>query len=264
MKRLFIASLATIALAAGPAFAADLPVPYKAPLMPAPAPSWTGCYVNGGGGYGMWNQDHYNEDATTLVRYTDSPTVTTGGEGWFGEVGGGCDYQFQAFNNWNVVIGAFGDYDFMNINGSLSGPFSTAFSGNENQSSAWFAGARAGVLVTPSLLTYISGGYTETNFDQTDFTTARGIGFLSLASNTYNGWFIGGGTEYALTFLPIPGLFWRNEYRYSSYQGADVPVIVTTSGAPTATDVHADKFVQTISTELVWRFNWPAPLAVRD
>ncbi|MGA8817301.1 MAG: porin family protein, partial [Xanthobacteraceae bacterium] len=47
------------ALLAAPlaASAADL-MPLKAP-MPAPVMSWTGCYVDGGWGYGMWNQDHY-------------------------------------------------------------------------------------------------------------------------------------------------------------------------------------------------------------
>ncbi len=46
------------ALAVGSAMAADMPV--KAPMLmkaPPPAYSWTGCYIGGGGGYGMWNQD---------------------------------------------------------------------------------------------------------------------------------------------------------------------------------------------------------------
>ena len=32
------------------------------------------------------------------------------------------------------------------------------------------------------------------------------------------GWFLGGGTEYALNmdWIPIHGLFWRTEYRYAS------------------------------------------------
>jgi len=254
MKRILVASLAVVGVASGAAFAADLPAPaqqpayYKAP--PPPPPTWTGCYINGGGGYGMWSQDH-----STIVAATGAsiaPSTTAGGNGWFGVVGGGCDYQFRALNTWDVVIGAFGDYDFMNIKGSLGGPFSTAFAGNENERSAWSAGARAGLLVTPTLLTYVNGGYTQTQFDQVNF------GALSLAANTYDGWFLGGGTEYAVTWLPLPGLFWRNEYRYSSYSYANVGII----GAP-AFDVRADKQVQTIATELVWRFNWTAPLAAR-
>src|SRR5262249_42313719 len=36
--------------------AADMPLKAPAPP-PAPVYNWTGCYVKGGGGYGMWNQD---------------------------------------------------------------------------------------------------------------------------------------------------------------------------------------------------------------
>ncbi|MGP0094765.1 MAG: hypothetical protein ACLPKB_33150 [Xanthobacteraceae bacterium] len=47
MKQLLLGTAASLAIVAG-ASAADLAV--KAPL---PAFSWTGCYLNGGGGYGM-------------------------------------------------------------------------------------------------------------------------------------------------------------------------------------------------------------------
>ena len=36
---------------------------------------------------------------------------------------------------------------------------------------------------------------------------------LSLAAQTYNGWFIGSGFEYAFTWLPINGLFLKTEFR---------------------------------------------------
>jgi outer membrane immunogenic protein len=60
MKKLLLASITGLALASGSAFAADMPVKapyYKAP--PPPAYSWTGCYIDGGGGYGMYNQDSH-------------------------------------------------------------------------------------------------------------------------------------------------------------------------------------------------------------
>src|SRR5260370_38332004 len=57
MKKLAIAFTAIAALTA-PAFAADMPVrtPVSVPAPVAYAPSWTGCYVGGGGGYGHWNE----------------------------------------------------------------------------------------------------------------------------------------------------------------------------------------------------------------
>src|SRR5260370_17446143 len=73
------------ALMAGSAMAADMPV--KAPIMRAPPPpvfSWTGCYIGGGGGYGMWNQETFHETAPCPV--ANSPTKTGGGPGWFGHV----------------------------------------------------------------------------------------------------------------------------------------------------------------------------------
>jgi len=95
VRALFIGLVSALALGAGAALAADLPLAVKA--TPAPPPSavnWTGCYVNGGGGYGMWNQDSYIE-GTTPVIIPGSPNATAGGRGWFGVAGGGCDYQFN-------------------------------------------------------------------------------------------------------------------------------------------------------------------------
>jgi outer membrane immunogenic protein len=70
MKRLVLAGVALGFIAAGPAVAADMPA--KAPmLMKAPpmAYSWTGCYLDAGAGYGMWNQDH-----STTTNFGGVPT----------------------------------------------------------------------------------------------------------------------------------------------------------------------------------------------
>ncbi len=215
----FLASLASLALASGSALAADLPAPaYKAPPPPPPSYSWTGCYINAGWGYGMWNQDHYAETSPPLTAalVPVSQSTTDGGRGWLGTVGGGCDFQAS---RW--VLGAFADYDFMNLKGTSSPDLTATVTpffvlrGDEKDSGAWSVGARLGYLVTPSLLTYVNGGYTQTRFDQVNYTTnfvvptpATGV---FLPAHTYNGWFIGGGTEYALNmdWLPIHGLFLR-------------------------------------------------------
>jgi outer membrane immunogenic protein len=256
MKRLLLASLAGLALTSGSALAADLyrPAPaYKAPPLPAAVYSWTGCYINGGVGYGMWNQDSYTESYPGLVRSTN--TTTFGGRGWLGRVGAGCDYQIAS----SFVVGVLGDYDFMNIHGQYMDPAS-GYIGNEKESGAWAVGGRVGYLVTPSLLTYFDGGYTQARFDQIDFGSLFVGGAapgLDIAANTYHGWFIGGGTEYALgSIIPISGLFWRSEYRYASYQAADLPILFTATGLPSAAADHVQKEVQTITTGLVWRFNW--------
>jgi outer membrane immunogenic protein len=268
MKRFLLASSFALAVASGSAFAADMSPPppmYKAPL--PPAPTWTGCYIDGGVGYGMWKQDHYTEGFPPLTALT--PTVSTGGEGWLGRLGAGCDYQFSAFNS-NFVIGVFGDYDFTGLSGSFQEPFE-GFIGNENESGAWAVGARLGYLVTPTLLAFFDGGFTQARFDQinlgTDTVPSVSAGAY-IPAHTYNGWFLGGGTEYALTWLPIRGLFWRSEYRYAGYESANLPML-TSAGAPfvdtglcdirglcSGLENHMLKDVQTITTSLVWRFNY--------
>ena len=59
MKKLLVAAVALVALAAGPAVAADLgrKAPAYIPPPAPPPPTFTGCYVNGGAGYGLWNID---------------------------------------------------------------------------------------------------------------------------------------------------------------------------------------------------------------
>ncbi len=274
MTRFLLASSFVLALASGSAFAADMSPPppvYKAP--PPPPPTWTGCYIDGGVGYGMWNQDHYAETFPGPPFTQLDLSSTTGGRGWLGRLGAGCDYQFSAFNS-NYVIGAFGDYDFMGLSGNYDDPFNFV-TGKENESGAWAVGARIGYLVTPTLLAYFDGGYTQTRFDQVNLfnsgTPGTGSGAPSgsagayLPATTYNGWFLGGGTEYAFTWLPIRGLFWRTEYRFSSFEAKDLPYLVSSSGAlvdlcleepSPGCGQHVQKYLQTVTTSLVWRFNY--------
>ena len=65
MKKLVLA-LTALAAFTGSAAAADLAArPYtKAPMM-APVPSWTGFYLFGGFGYGLWEADTYTDDPVT-------------------------------------------------------------------------------------------------------------------------------------------------------------------------------------------------------
>jgi outer membrane immunogenic protein len=253
VKKVLLASLAGLALTTGSALAADLGQPYyKAPPPPAaPVVSWTGCYIDGGVGYGFLRSNHFEETSPGNVALTQ--TTSTGGEGWLGRVGGGCDYQFAA----PFVVGAFADYDFADVHGTGLGS-AGRFIGDFKNSASWHAGARIGYLITPSLLTYVSGGYTEARFDAINLSTNTVPSVaspFSLGSHTYQGWFIGTGYEYALnSIIPISGLFWRTEYRFADYQGASLPVL--SDGVPIARASHMQNDVQTITSGLVWRFNF--------
>jgi outer membrane immunogenic protein len=265
MKNIFTA-LTVFAAFTAPAFAADMAPYTKAPVAPpVPVVNWTGCYIAGGGGYGLWNQENALFDNRTAVRTQLVAETTAGGRGWFGTVGGGCDYQMP-LGNWNVVVGAFGDYDWAGMKGRVAVPFAGAFDyGYEKLDTQWSVGGRVGALVSPSLLVYLSAGYTEAHFTGFNFlngAAANGpIGAPTafyISGQTYKGWFIGSGYEYALNFLP--GLFWKTEYRFSDLDTQSNPVRVLATGAlaggGAGLDYDSHKYVQTIRSELVYRFNW--------
>jgi outer membrane immunogenic protein len=265
MNKLLVASAAAAFATVGAANAADLPM--KAPPMVAAAPAmtWTGCYVDGGIGYGMWNQDEF----TNLPAGATSAVVIEGGRGWLGRIGVGCDYQFAP----SFVIGAFGDYDFMNLKGNNAPPdtvgggvFLAPGQGEEKERSAWYAGGRLGYLPYPNLMTFVSGGWTQTHFNQVDLLPATvggaAIG-VSLPSQTYQGWFLGGGTEYAVPWAAFHGLFWKTEYRFSQYRAQNLPFTITATGVPTGLFENQQKEVQTVTTSLVWKFNFGGPVVAK-
>jgi outer membrane immunogenic protein len=245
----------TMIAALGTANAADMSAPapaYRSP--PPPASSWTGCYIGGGGGYGWWTQDSYVQvNGVALTAET-----TNGGSGWFGQGQGGCDYQFTApIFNVPAVIGLFGDYAGGDIDGRADFP---GVVGGERESGTWSVGGRAGALLTPRILTFFDGGFTQAHFDGVSYNLAIAGGGpvgLSLAAQTYNGWFMGSGFEYSFDWLPIHGLFLKTEYRYAQYggNGVSVPMSGFPAGLGIAT-LNSQKATEMVSTELVWRFNW--------
>jgi outer membrane immunogenic protein len=141
----------------GAPMATPAAIPVKAPRSASVpvAATWTGCYVNGGGGYGFFRQEqHFFEPGNTKA------DETAGGSGWLGTVGGGCDYQFSPASGWgNWVVGALAD--FMDLRGHLGGEEEVVV-GTEKESSAVAAGGRIGYLVTPQILAYVNGGWSST------------------------------------------------------------------------------------------------------
>src|SRR4051812_28635817 len=104
MRKLVLA-LAALGAVSTSASAADLAA---RPYSKAPAPmvgagyNWTGFYIFGGVGGGLWNADSNVVTYPGLVALTRDQRL--GGSGWFGTVGAGFDWQMS---NW--VIGVFGD-----------------------------------------------------------------------------------------------------------------------------------------------------------
>jgi outer membrane immunogenic protein len=260
MKKILIA-LSAMAAFTGSAMAADMAPRYKAPPpVVAPAYNWTGFYIFGGGGGGIW-------DADTFTRFTPGGTALSinqrqGGDGWFGTVGAGYDWQFNS--NW--VFGIFGDGQFGSLRGTIQDPVAAAISGTIKMEDAWAAGARLGYLVAPNVLSYINGGYSGSHWSGTTmFGTFSGlpvfpVGIHTNSFNT-NGVFVGGGFENSLNIFGFssPGWFMKTEYRAAYYNRKNVSELFDGNNAFVGHDISFKPWVQTISTSLVYRFNWTGP-----
>jgi outer membrane immunogenic protein len=263
MKKVLFA-LTALAAFAGSASAADLGArPYaKAPVPVAMAPSWTGFYIFGGGGGGIWSANGGVDNSVTGACIVCTNT-RTGGDGWFGTVGAG--YDWQAGPSW--VFGIFGDCTFGSLKGNI-GDATIPGVGTTKMETAWAAGARVGYLVAPNVLSYVNGGYTGTYWTGSTLLnsfTGTPSGFHTDSFNT-QGWFIGGGVENNLNIFGIsaPGWFMKTEYRAAYLDRKNLQERVDGTNALTGFDITFKPFVQTISTSLVYRFNWTgAPIAAK-
>lgn len=276
MKKILLA-LTAVAAMTGSASAADLGArPYVKAPMPAPVANWTGFYIFGGGGGGLWNADS-NVNSTGVVgtfgSFGAAGTALTrdqrlGGSGWFGTVGIGYDWQVNP--SW--VIGAFADGQFGEIRGSLSDPF-LGTEGREKLRTSYAAGARLGYLVAPNVLSYVNAGYSGSEWSGTTQTLlATGFSGAQTTTGSFHrdGWFIGGGVENNLNIFGIsaPGWFMKTEYRSTFYNRISLPTTFATGnsfgGAGLTGDAITFKpWVQTISTSLVYRFNWSGPVVAK-
>jgi outer membrane immunogenic protein len=257
MKKLIIA-LTAVAAFSGSAFAADMPARTysKAPVMPSPIYNWTGFYIFGGGGYGLWDA---NQDTRTLAGTVLTVNRKSGGDGYFGTVGAGYDWQMNS--SW--VAGIFGDGQFGSIRGSMTDNLLTV-SGTEKNTVSYAAGVRVGYLVAPNVLSYVNGGYSGARFSGATLLTVAGAPFSTTSSFTRNGWFVGGGVENSLNFFGItsPGWFMKTEYRVASYGRATVGETLIGGAAPFA-NLTFKPVEQTVSTSLVYRFNWGGPVVAK-
>jgi outer membrane immunogenic protein len=259
MKKLLLA-LSALAALTGSANAADLAArPYVKAPPPAPAYNWTGFYIFGGGGGGLWAADQQ-----VVSTFSNTPLTVDqrqGGSGWFGTVGAGYDWQV----NQTWVAGIFGDGQFGSIKGTLQDPFvgpNFGISGTQKLQDSWAVGVRVGYLVAPNVLSYVNGGYSGAQWGRSEFfDTVTGLD-AGVHTNSFirNGWFIGGGVENNLDIFGFhaPGLFWKTEYRAAYYNPRTVDEL-DPFNVPIGDSIRFNSWNQTISTSIVYRFNWGGP-----
>jgi outer membrane immunogenic protein len=262
MKKLVLA-LSAVAAFTGSALAADLPARTytKAPEAPA-ALSWTGFYLFGGVGGGVWDADTRVVTTGTGAPILGGVTQRQGGDGWFGTVGGGYDWQLNS--SW--VFGILADGQFGSLKGTIQDQIPFA-AGNEKLRDSWAAGVRLGYLVAPNVLSYVNAGYSGADWSST--TLLNTFSGLPLGAHTnsftQNGFFVGGGVENTLNIFGItaPGWFMKTEYRAAYYGTQNISELVDGTNALVGRDITFKPLVQTISSSLVYRFNWTGPVVAK-
>jgi outer membrane immunogenic protein len=223
--RKFLGVLALTALAGwmSPALAADMVLPVKAPVMAPVVYNWTGFYAGVNVGY-SWGRDPYDiagatTNRTRIFRAFGLPAetlisdVTAAGPGFLaagtanidGFVGGG-----QIGYNWQTGAWVWGletDIQWTGQKGSTQfcltiGCPLGSFVADADYKLRWFGTlrARAGVLVDPRVLLYVTGGlaYGEVQADYASGILGFPLGLVS-TSTVKAGWTIGGGIEGALS-----------------------------------------------------------------
>jgi outer membrane immunogenic protein len=204
MKRMLIGIAAVTSLLATSAFAADLPMRTytKAPAYVEPVYNWTGFYIGGNVGY-SWGR---SSDTSTLTNAAGTVLLTSIDKtNLNGIVGGG-----QIGYNWQVQSAVWGfeaDIQGTDEKGSRSflftpvGFFALALPPvpfDLTQKIDWFGTVRArgGILVTPTVLLYATGGLA---YGEVKTGEAVGVVPVTFSNSTTNvGWTVGAGIEGAI------------------------------------------------------------------
>jgi outer membrane immunogenic protein len=129
------------------------------------------------------------------------------------------------------------------------------------------AGARVGYLVAPNVLSYVNAGYSGSEWSGTTLLDSRSGLPTGTHTNSFNrnGWFVGGGVENSLNIFGIaaPGWFMKTEYRAAIYDRKNINELFDGTNALVNRDITFKPLVQTISTSIVYRFNWTGPLVAK-
>jgi outer membrane immunogenic protein len=212
-------------LTAAGAFAADLPPAqspvYKAPAAAAPVWSWTGFYIGASVG-AEWMKDPATLSLPAGPPQLFAPFVAAGVIPAAYQVSKtGVIGTFQAGYNWQfdrMVLGAEADISGPRVNGTqniIRAVPTFASSALTYQTTVGYVGTvrgRLGVLLTPRLLAYATGGLAYGSVSHLYSETQIGVGVQSAGTsqNTETGWTAGGGLEWAVA----DNVTLRGEYLY--------------------------------------------------
>jgi outer membrane immunogenic protein len=248
VKKIFIAA-ALFAVTAASASAADMAVKAaytKAPAL-APAYDWSGFYVGGDLG-GQWSDIGVSRPLAPLAYGFRHDSVA---------VGGHAGYQHQ----WGqFVLGVEGAYmAAFDQSGQLATPaVSIFFPGGTGTATAklrdiWSIGGRVG-FAPNNWLFYGTGGYASGSFA---FDAASGAGSEHAAVRP-DGFYVGGGVEYALAQNWILGVEYRH-YEFDTKTTASTTINFGGFTEPVKFDTKTDVVMGRVS----YKFNWASPVVAR-
>ncbi len=203
MRRYLLGGITFVALFAGQALAADMPVKAR-PVVALW--EWTGCYIGVEGG-GNWGRTSNVDITAPFVGIPVTNPYNLSG----GLVGGtiGCNYQI---GQW--VIGIENDLSWTNKRGIANeiAPFNTTATIEVRENWIDTLRGRVGIKLGAQnqLLLYGTGGAA---FAGTRATTCVPGIFCNSASNTLTGWAAGVGGEWAIG-MPVPHNWWSVKIEY--------------------------------------------------
>jgi outer membrane immunogenic protein len=208
-----LTATAIAAFIAGPAYATDLSTKDTARTASPAAQGWTGPYIGVHGGYSLSSHE-VNLDAGGVNVFD------LNGLGGNGETVGvivGYDHLILP----QLLIGAYGEYNFTNSETSLS-VMNSAYSAALKQGDMWVIGGRVGTFVRGTLV-FLNAGYAHTDYELSASFASHSL------TKDYDGVLVGGGVE-----LPIgAGFFATAKYDHTFFR--DVTWDKTESGSITDT-----------------------------
>ena len=233
MKKISLGAIATVVFSTT-AFAADLPARTytKVPAIVSPASDWSGFYIGGDLG-GAWahTTSTQNPLPSSVAFGLDPQTFSYGGSSFLGAVHLGYNWQVSP----RFLVGIEGDLAWLRADGSASGIWtdggvttcvpvaSCATTMSMSVTALASIRGRAGVLVTPTMLLYGTGGaaWGKQTYNADGFNRNIGYDAPASVSATTSGFVAGGGLEAMFTGTWLL----RAEYLYSRFgNGPNVSV----------------------------------------
>jgi len=249
---LIIGSASAATLLSDPAHAADLARKAPPPMVaPAPAYSWTGCYVGAHVGWGWGHANHTESSFSSSFSGSASGGVNQNGALFGGQVG--CNYQF--WSNW--VIGVQGDFAGTDINGKSNDPFdpTSAFDtiGVKTEWLGSVTGRLGYAFWNNQALVYVKGGgaWARNRWDVSSFAGEFVFNGPTFSENR-SGWTVGGGVEWTL-WSPN----WTAFVEYNFYQFNDGSTASQGCGGGfTCTFATTRQEINTVKVGVNYKLNW--------